>query len=225
MKNPVSVPSRAISGDDISPPAQQLLRDLNLLPEEGDLAHAGGFVAAFKGPPDSVALIEAGATAATKWWSVGLGVMVTGAWAAVRTWWSAEDPANQHILLWGAAIVTAAAVLGVAHLFASDLRGRAAVATETVRARAAVAETFVRMAEQAHARTLDGQHVAARAPGDGLQFAALPSITVENMAKHGPEEAGWHALGLLTDGARRNRYLIAKGNTHEWVDAGMVSVP
>src|SRR4029453_19243141 len=136
----VQVPSAAVTAtDDLLAPTRDLLEGLNLLPSKADLKTAEGFASAFKGPPESVSLIEAGATAANKWWAAGLGGGVIAAWTAVRGWWDGTIPATQPVALWVAAIVTAAAVLGIAYLLGSDVRGRAAVATETVRVRAAVA--------------------------------------------------------------------------------------
>jgi hypothetical protein len=216
----VRVPSQAVAGDDISVPTQTLLRDLSLLPTRDELSRAAGFTSAFSGPPDSVALIEAGATAASKWWAAGLGGAAIAAWAAVRAWWGTTESGNQHVALWAAAIVTSACILGIAYLLGSDVRGRAAVAAETVRARAKVAEAFVRMAEQAYAGT------AGRPQGGGLlQLASLPPLTVENIRKSGSDEAGWRALAVLTDGDNRVQYLVVKAGVHEWVDSEWIKVP
>jgi hypothetical protein len=227
MPNQVQVPAAAVSGDDIVPPTRALLEELFLLPTAAELKDARGVSSAFRSPPESVALIEAGATAATKWWAAGLGTAVVGGWAAVRGWWGGAAPTTQHIALWVGAIVTAAAVLGIAHLMASDVRGRAAVATETVRARASVAETFVRMAEQAFGKPASrtgGSPTAAPAADAGVRLVALPFLRVENVTKPGAEERGWRAVALLTDGADRVRYLVVKDTAHEWVDATSVKI-
>jgi hypothetical protein len=136
---------------------------------------------------------------------------VLAAWAAVRTWWSGASPANQHVALWAAAIVTAAAVLGIAYLLGSDVRGRAAVATETVRARAAVAEAFVLAGVSTHTST----------PAD-LGLLPLPALPVKNIVKSGADEDGWRAVALATDTKNDTRNLVAKGSTHEWIAADMI---
>ena len=66
------IPGSAVKAEaaDISEPIALLLRGLSLLPNETDLEKAGKATAAFTGPPDSVSVIEAGASAAAKWWSV-----------------------------------------------------------------------------------------------------------------------------------------------------------
>jgi hypothetical protein len=215
----VRVPDSAVAGDTVDEPTVKLLRSLNLLPSRQDLEKGGGWAGTFRGPPDSVALIEAGATAATKWWATGLGVAVVSAWGAVTAWWDDQEPGTQRVALWAAGIVTAAAVLGIAHLLASDVRGRAAATSETIRARATVADAFVRMAESAHAR----KPGAASEGGDsGLRFATLPGLDVKHIKKEGRDESGWQAIAVLTDGEEATRYLVVKGTDSEWADAGSV---
>jgi hypothetical protein len=66
----VQIPSGAVSEDeDVRVPVRAQLEDLQLLGGEND--DSKGLDALFKGPPDSIALIEAGITAATKWWAAG----------------------------------------------------------------------------------------------------------------------------------------------------------
>ena len=209
----------AAATDDLLAPTRDLLEGLNLLPSKADLKTAEGFASAFKGPPESVSLIEAGATAANKWWAAGLGGGVIAAWTAVRGWWDGTIPATQHVALWVAAVVTTAAVLGIAYLLGSDVRGRAAVATETVRARAAVAEAFVRAAASARAGA------PASEPGaDGLRVVPLPSLPAKNVLKTGADENGWKAIALVTDTGDDTRYLVTKGSRHEWVAAAGIEL-
>ena len=211
----VKIPDSAVAGDNLDEPTVKLLRTLNLLPRKEDLEKGRGPWAAITGPPDSVALIEAGATAATKGWAVGLGAAVVTAWGAVRAWWSGEEAGSQHVALWVAGIVTAAALLGIAYLLASDVRGRAAATTETIRARAAVAEAFIQASDSAHARKPAAAH-----GGDGeLRFAALPhSVDVKYLLMAGREESGWRAVAVLTNGEETTRFLVVKGTNAEWTD-------
>ncbi|MEV6495089.1 hypothetical protein AB0M20_41680 [Actinoplanes sp. NPDC051633] len=214
----VQVPSSAVAAtDDLLAPAAALLGGLNLLPSAKDLKGAGGLRSAFQGPPDSVSLIEAGATAANKWWAAGLGAGVIAAWAAVRGWWDGAPAGTQHVALWVAAVVTAAGVLGIAYLLGSDVRGRAAVATETVRARATIAEAFIRAA-------VSTQEGAAGAGADGRPVVPLPALAARNVTKAGAEETGWTAIALRTDGVDETRYLLVKGAVHEWVAAAQVEL-
>lgn len=69
----VRIPGKAISADgDVLGPAKAFLQGLKLLGSDKEMDAAGNAAAAFTGPAQSVALIEAGATAASKWWATGL---------------------------------------------------------------------------------------------------------------------------------------------------------
>ena len=76
---------------DIEAPTTALLRKLNLLGIKDELDAATGFASAFTGPPQSVALIESGATAASKWWAAGLGTSVVATWGAVAKWMGGQE--------------------------------------------------------------------------------------------------------------------------------------
>ncbi len=214
----VQIPAKAIlaDGDDVLAPARILLQELNLLGSDTETEAAGSAPAVFTGPPQSVALIEAGATAASKWWATGLGASVVTAWGAVRTWWSGEQPANQRVALWVAAIVTAAALLGIAYLLASDVRGRAAAAVATIDARATIAVTMTRSAEAVYEPT----PTAATE-----QLVPLPApLEVSHTRKPQAEESGWRAVALLSNGSDVTKYLVAKGAAHEWVNASDIEL-
>jgi hypothetical protein len=105
----VQIPSKAVSDEaDVRQPVRALLEDLNLLGSTDEESAADGFQAVFAGPPQSIALIEAGATAASKWWAAGLGASVIATWGSVVTWWGGQDTAIKVAVVGGAAIVTAA---------------------------------------------------------------------------------------------------------------------
>jgi len=84
------IPGDAIDAGatDIAASATTLLAQLNLLPSEGDRQKAGQAGAAFGGPPDSVAIIESGATAASKWWSTAIGLSGAGLTGAIGAVWN-----------------------------------------------------------------------------------------------------------------------------------------
>jgi len=63
--------ARDITGKDVLSPLKELQQGLGVLPVDTDMAKAGA-AATFTGPPDSVAIIEAGATALSKWWTVAI---------------------------------------------------------------------------------------------------------------------------------------------------------
>lgn len=219
--NDVQIPAQAVSatGQDILDPTAALLRGLNLLGTTDDNEKADGFRAAFEGPPSSVSLIEAGATAASKWWASGLAAGVAVAWARVAVWWDGQDHSVQRAALLAAGIVTAAAVLGIGYLLGSDVRGRASAAVATIEARARLADAMIRTA-QSSAATIP---VATAAPT--TQVVPLPKeLPVSHTAKARADENGWRAIAVLTDGQEIIKYLVVKGPTHEWVNAtGLVA--
>lgn len=68
--NNLQLPSGAVStGSDLWSPLQSLLVGLNVLPTDADLDKADGLSGLLQGPPQSVAILEAGATAAAKAWA------------------------------------------------------------------------------------------------------------------------------------------------------------
>jgi hypothetical protein len=214
----VQIPADAVltAGNDILQPLNDLLgaQGLNLKGDPDAASQAGSPAAVFGGPPQSVALIEAGATAVSKWWATGLGATVAGAWAAVSGWWSGQEPASQRVALWVAAIVTAAAVLGIAYLLGSDVRGRSTASVATIRARAQVADSMVRASQAAF--------IPSPAP-PSAELVALPApLPVSYSLKSSADEPGWNAVALLSNGDNITKYLIVKGAEHEWVDATSV---
>jgi hypothetical protein len=213
---------RADIADDLATPTVGLLRDLNLLPQAGELKDANGPSAALGGPPQSVALIESGATALAKWWSVVGAGAIGGLWVSVRSFWDGNEPANQRVLLWAAAIVSAAIVLGIAWLFGSDLRGRAQVQSATVQARADVARAILRLAESSTIKP--DATGAAIGPLLG-PFAPLPAAMKVTYGKHVQDpgrKAEWTALAVRIDGdqngsdAANVHYLLAQGSDQVW---------
>jgi len=156
------IPGKAVGSDDsdLVAPAAELLRGLSLLPEENATA---GPMAAITGTPDSVAVIEAGATALSKGWAAGLGASVLGVWAGVKAWWPDQQPDLQVAVMWGASIATAALVAGLAYIVGSDVRGRAAASVATINARADVAEALIREAAALHAKQEEWARQAKKA--------------------------------------------------------------
>ncbi len=109
----VAVARSAPDQDDIEAPTLALLRGLSLLPTEDD-AKKNGPAAAFRGAPDSVAVIEAGATAASKGWAVFIAGGAAAVAARVVTVWESlkENSWNQPFAILALGIVFAAAVAG-----------------------------------------------------------------------------------------------------------------
>jgi hypothetical protein len=214
----VQIPAKAVAveGDDVLAPATALLRGLNLLGKPEETADAGKPGAAFTGPPQSVALIEAGATAVSKWWATGLGASAIAAWSTVASWWGGQAAATQRVALWTAAIITAAAILGIAYLLGSDVRGRAAAAVATIEARCKLGDTLARTSEAAFNPT---------PPSPSEQFVALPSpLQVSYSTKPSAEESGWRAIALVSNAKDLTKYLVVKDADHEWVDAAQIKL-
>src|SRR4051794_15199134 len=156
----VRLPGDAVAhdGQDVAAPAAAILERLNVLPPQKELDDAGGPGTAFGGPPQSVAVIEATATALSKWWAVGLGVSITAAWGSVVGFWNTQQPPTQRMVLLTASIATAALALAIGYIVGSDVRGRAAATVATVEARARIAEAVIRRAEgQPPAPTTDAE--------------------------------------------------------------------
>jgi hypothetical protein len=205
----VQIPSNAVSqGTDLQEPVVSLLHALSLLgsPKEMDAARGPGAVVG--GPPQSVALIEAGATAGSKWWAAGFGTSAVAAWASVAKWVGGQPEGIKAVALGGAFFVTAAAVVAIGHLFAADVRGRAAAAVATIGARERLAAAMLNVAEAVSS----GGAAAPAAVAEGAQWLALsPRLVVRNVVVPAENEEGWHAvaLGVGNDGAVK--YLVVKG--------------
>ena len=153
------IPGSAVKAEaaDISEPIALLLRGLSLLPNESDLEKAGKVTAAFTGPPDSVSVIEAGASAAAKWWSVtiaGGGLIAGGTilkvWEGLGKTNGTTNTWNQAFALLALGLVFAAAGLGISYLLGFDVRGRAAASVATIEARRAVAVAMLTEAGKAY---------------------------------------------------------------------------
>jgi hypothetical protein len=140
-------------GTDLSHPITQLLQDTSLLGNPTDLQSAGGLGAVFTGPPQSVAIIEAGATALTKWWAAALGggATVTTIAVAVKGVWSSEPDAVRIAILGSAAFILVALILTIGLMVGNDVRGRAASAAVQVRSRADVVNAFLTLARTSSA--------------------------------------------------------------------------
>lgn len=201
----VQIPAKAVStGTDLREPTQALLRAVSLLGSDTDMDKAGNPLAALTGPPQSVALIEAGATAASKWWATGLGATVAATWAAVVKWWGTQEPDLKRAVVFSAAVVSAALVLAIGYLIASDVRGRAAAAVATINARASIAEAMVAASQKVYDPT--------SAAGGDVQIAGLPTaIKVRYVAKQGADEHGWLAVAVERAGSGTLQYVLVKG--------------
>jgi hypothetical protein len=207
----VQIPSKAVSEKtDVRQPTRDLLEDLNLLGTATEDQAAAGFAATFSGPPQSVALIEAGATAAAKWWAAGLGAAVIPLWASVANWWPNQKGSVQVVVIGGALFVTAALVVAIGYLIASDVRGRAAASVSLIDARAKVATEMLRAARALYEPTPAAPLV---------ETIALPKgVRVKNLSKGAADEENWLAVAMERHPGE-NRYIVVKGLSEETVAA------
>ena len=205
----VRVPGDAVDpkGNDVATPAADLLHRLQLLPTKAELEMAGGASAVLGGPPQSVAVIEAGATALSKWWAAGFGASAVAGWSAFIKFWDEKGGASQRMIILAAAIATAAVILSIGYIVGSDVRGRAAAAVATVQARSSVAETVMRLAQ--------GREQEATA----VTITSLQPRAVKYLKKPGDQEVGWVAIAFQSkpDGTGR-KYLLVKGTSDEWAE-------
>jgi hypothetical protein len=209
----VQIPSKAVSDQaDLKEPVGALLRGLNLLPDKTALDAAGGVGAAFAGPPQSVALIEAGATAVAKWWAAGLGAVVLAAWATVPAWWSGQTGGVHATVVGGVALLSSAVALAVAYLLASDVRGRALASAATIEARARVAREMIQAAQAVYEKP--------PAPSE-VQLVPLPAGIKVTYADAEPvgNERNWLALAIERQADGKLKYLVVKGKDKKVVDA------
>lgn len=207
----VKIPAKALNegGEDLLAPISGLLTGLNLLPTRNDREKLKDqtFGTTF-GTPDSIVVIEAGATALSKVWATGLGAAVVGAWGSVRVFYGGQPQANQRVLILGAAVVTAAALLGIAYIVSSDVRGRAAASVATIESRAAVARVMI------EAAPLGPSTPSIPAPPTAMP---LPSaLAVHNSAKPAADETGWKAVAMREQDGKLS-FLLVKAGAHEWV--------
>ena len=205
MPDDIQIPGKAVSeGTDLGAPIRRELEDLNLLGTKADTEKAGEFQSLFTGPPQSVALIEAGATAAAKWWAAGLGASAVATWGTVFKWWGEQDATIKLGVVIGASVVSAALVLAIGYLLASDVRGRAAASVATIDGRVRLAEAIVRAAAEESEPTT---------PAPESRYLALPTgLIAKNKLKGAAEEDGWRAIAVELRPDGDVEYLLVKGS-------------
>jgi hypothetical protein len=223
MLNRVEVGAPALEGGNIAESAVSLLYDLNLLPPQNDLEKAGQGSAAFTGPPQTVALIEAGGTAISKWWATGGSVLILAVWGAVTAFWNNSNNTDLHgQLVWSGAILSAALVLGIAYLLSSDMRGRSLAMVETIQARREIGMAFIAAASQhptGASAALPSAALASAAPSP--QILPVQLMNARNL--DGADSSGWHVIAMQPNAdAAQVKYLLVKGEITEWVGSSSV---
>lgn len=134
-------------GTDLVGPLQTVLRQINVLPDEkASASGASGLLST----PDSVAVIESGATALSKWWTALVGALggtavIVG---AVQRFWSNQTGGTRIALIASFAGFLAAAVLAIAIIVSADVRGRATGSVAEYNARSDVTVAFLGAVEK-----------------------------------------------------------------------------
>jgi hypothetical protein len=213
----VQIPGKAVStGDNIESPTVDLLRALNLLGTDTEITASGKFVSAFTGPADSVAVLEAGGTALSKWWAASGAATVAAAWISVTRFYDKADTPKGTVLF-VAAIVSAAAILAIGYIVASDVRGRAAASVATINARRDIADAVISAALEAR---IPEEPMAAE------QIVPLPApLTMRYVPARGDEgEQGWKAIAIRVGDRSETEYLIVKVGSHKWAKADDVEL-
>jgi len=138
--DPVTIPAPPVGGQDIAPPLAALLQDLLILQTPAD-AQAGPLA----GSGQSAAIIESTATALAKWWAAAIGALggTTAIAAAATNFWDAQEGGTRIALVASTGAVIAAALVALAVIIGSDVRGRALGATGVYAARAEVTVAFL----------------------------------------------------------------------------------
>jgi trimeric autotransporter adhesin len=139
--HPVKIPGEPIdpAGSDVLSPLQDLLGGVNVLGGSQDSGSA------FSKPSQSVAILESGATALTKWWSGAVGAVggLTAIAAVATRFWNSQTGDARVALLAATGAVLAAAVLALAIIISADVRSRANGATAVYAARAHITGKFI----------------------------------------------------------------------------------
>lgn len=208
----VQIPGKAVSdARDVRQPVRTLLEQLNLLGTAEHNEQATGRGSVFAGPPQSVALIEAGATAAAKWWAAGLGATVIATWVAVAAWWEKQDETIQAVAVGGAALATAALVVAIGYLIASDIRARAVAAVSTIEARAQIATIMIEATQAVYEATPDAAQVEI--------IPLAGKVRAKNLGRPAADEEGWLAVAMERHADGAIKYILVKGSAEATVSA------
>jgi hypothetical protein len=203
------------AGADLTVPLKELLQGLSMLPlnagkDEKNLAWA------FTGTPQSVSVLEAGATALAKGWTVLLGLLGggTAVAAGVTRFWQGEEGATRVAMVVGASGILIATVIAIAWMVVNDVRCRATAGIELYEARKSIARRFMELTVQS------------------AKFEQPPTITSANLAlvalaldgRRAPVHGSDGTDGVLSgidqrdDGSITMRYTTPQGT--RWVALG-----
>lgn len=151
MADDTKIPADAVdpNGSDLVAPLQTVLRQISVLPKKGEIAHVG----LFGGTPDSVAVIEAGATTFSKAGATAIGALGGGGviLAAVQGFWNGQQGAMRIVLVSCFTGFLIGLLAALAVIISADVRGRASASVAQYNARSAVTVEFLRAVQRAAA--------------------------------------------------------------------------
>jgi len=198
--------------DDVAKPVTDLLHDLSLLGTAAELEKADGASGFFFGPPQSVAILEAGATAATKAWTAlfGAGATAAGLLTAINGF---KNDSVHVAMVAGLAFFTAAMVIGIALIVGTDLRIRGNGAAAVIHARSLIATNFLSLSHAGSQSTsTTGETVWVSAA-----LAGAPLLVLINQE----EQSGYQPVtGVRLDGSEGLQIRVVD----DWVPASRVKL-
>jgi hypothetical protein len=217
----VQLPDAALSGDDVLPPLQDLLRGLNVLPaldQNGQVVEA----TLWRGTPQSVAVLEAGAPAVAKVGaSIAAALSAAGiTLASVGAFWGGLDPTVQRTLITALAVVAAIGIVAVAAIVTLEvwMRLRGSLAIYDVRRSMAMA-FMERSVDASSARIAVAQAAADQAE---VAKTAHSALVVALAAARSQVEVrcgntNGYLVGLVEDGgAAKVKFQPHGGQPEQW---------
>jgi hypothetical protein len=127
------------------------------------------------------------------------------AWGSVLAWWADQGETVKVAVLGAAALVTAALVLAIGYLLASDVRGRAAAAVAVVQARAKLATAMLEAARAVY---------EPPRPEAAVELVPLPAtLRAKYPGRPSGDEGGWRAVALERHSDGTIKYIVVKGSS------------
>jgi hypothetical protein len=222
----VAFPGKAVGdGQDLLPPLQSLLVGLNVLPKPEDVEDDNNFWWAFRGTPQSVAILESGATALSKGWTVVIGALGGAAaiTAAVKNFWQSSPLSVQIALLAATAVVVTAAIIAIAQMVSSELKARATGAVALYDARKAVALQF--LASSLSVSQSGGASSPAAGTADNAVLVAIAAAQGRAAVIHVPTGTSGHISGVRqVKGETQLQYRRDGDEQVDWCSPGEFSL-
>jgi hypothetical protein len=142
----------------------------------------------------------------------GAGVLLVSLWGSIAAWWPTQEDQVQVAAVGGAAVVSAALIISIGYLIASDVRGRSSVATATVHARAHLATTMIQAAQNVWRQ-------APRVPSDTASLPPLVPLSSGVPARnhHVPaaDQDNWLAVAVERHPDGGMKFLFVKGTEQQ----------